>query len=283
MKTLAILKKDMEFNSNLFSLIEALKNIAVAQFKILERKIRSFDRLMLTVESFFALIDTTRLVHPFFNPQGRPQAVVAVTSDSGLLGGLNIQVVNRALYELTQIPGKLIVIGDRGKMYAKENGVPFVAFSGIKDEERYSQAMQVRDYMLNKILDGTYGHLKVVYPRPVSFTVQCIEVASFLPFVPKGSKADSAPRLLPDMILESNPNYIAEYLLYLWIGHKFYEIFGLSRLAELAARFVHLEDSSQKLKDMEKKIKLEYFRVRHEIIDRNMRELFATRLMYAYK
>jgi ATP synthase F1 gamma subunit len=283
MKTLAIIKKDMEFNSSLFSLIEVLKNIAVAQFKILERKIRSFDKFMSTIENFFELIDTNRLVHPFLNPQGRPQAVVAVTSDSGLLGGLNMQVVNRALYELSEIPGKLIVIGERGKMYARENGVSFVAFSGIKDDERYAQAMQVRDYILNKFISGDYGYLKVVYPRPVSFTVQCIEVASVLPYAPAQRNPAQSLGALPDMLLESNPNYIVEYLLYLWIGHKFYEIFGLSRLAELAARFVHLEDSSQRLKDMEKKIKLEYFRVRHELIDRNMRELFATRLMYAYK
>ena len=283
MKTLAVLKKDLEFNSSLFSLIEVLKNIAVAQFKILERKIRSFDKLVLTIESFFDLIDTRRLVHPFLNPQDRPQAVVAVTSDSGLLGGLNMQVVNRALYELSEIPGKLIVIGERGKMHARENGIPFVAFSGIKDDERYAQAMQLRDYILTKFIDGSFGHLKVVFPRPVSFTVQCVEVASFLPYVPQQRTQTQNLGVVSDIILESNPNYVVEYLLYLWIGHKLYEIFGLSRLAELAARFVHLEDSSQRIKDMEKKMKLEYFRVRHEIIDRNMRELFAARLMYAYK
>jgi len=60
-----------------------------------------------------------------------------------------------------------------------------------------------------------------------------------------------------------------------------HEIFGLSRLAEFAARFVHLEESSQKLKDMDGKLQQEYFRVRHELIDRNMRELFSARLLYA--
>ena len=67
----------------------------------------------------------------------------------------------------------------------------------------------------------------------------------------------------------------------LGIGQKFDEIMGLSRLAEFAARFVHLEASSQKLKETDNKTHLEYFRVRHELIDRNMRELFAARLLYA--
>ena len=74
-----------------------------------------------------------------------------------------------------------------------------------------------------------------------------------------------------------------EYLLYLYMGQKLYDIFGLSRLAEFAARFMHLEESSQRLKEMDKKVKLEYFRVRHELIDRNMRELFSARLLFVSK
>ncbi|MGE5197216.1 MAG: hypothetical protein ACM3IL_01765, partial [Deltaproteobacteria bacterium] len=92
--------------------------------------------------------------------------------------------------------------------------------------------------------------------------------------VPKGE-------FIPEVILESRLSDIVEYLIYLWMGQKLYEIFGLSRLAEFAARFVHLEESFQKLKELDTKTRLEYFRVRHELVDRNMRELFAARLSYA--
>ncbi|MBN3039091.1 MAG: F0F1 ATP synthase subunit gamma, partial [Candidatus Omnitrophica bacterium] len=73
-----------------------------------------------------------------------------------------------------------------------------------------------------------------------------------------------------------------EYLIYLLLGQKLYEIFGWSRLAELAARFVHLEESTQKLKELNEKLKLEYFRIRHELVDRNMRELFAARALFSH-
>jgi ATP synthase F1 gamma subunit len=281
MKTLPDIKKDLEFNKGLASLIEVLKNIAVAQFRVMEQKVKIYERFTRTIDSFFELIDPQVVPHPFLRFRDKPQAVVAVTSDGGLLGGLNMQVVNAALLELEKKPGKLIVIGERGKMYARESRVPFVAFTGVKDEDRYAQAMQVRDYLFNKIREGAFGDLIVVYPYPVSFTVQRVEAARFLPFMPSAKPQTLSKDGVFDVILESKIGDVVEYLLYLWVGQRLYEIFGLSRLAEFAARYIHLEESLQKLKEMDNKLKLQYFRVRHELIDRNMRELFSARLLYA--
>jgi len=84
-----------------------------------------------------------------------------------------------------------------------------------------------------------------------------------------------------NVIIESNLSDMIEYLVILYLGQMFYEILGFSRLSELSARFIHLESSSQKLKDIEKQLRLTYFRVRHEIIDKGMREIFAARSVYA--
>lgn len=280
MKMLSEIKKDMEFNKGLSSLIEVLKNIAVSQYRSLERKLTSYVKLLNAIDEFFEFIDIRTADHPFLRPVNRQQMVVAVTSDSGLLGGLNMQVVYTALLQLEEIPGRLIVIGERGRVYAREAKVSFIAFSGIKEEERYSQAIQLRNFLIEKFEESPYGYLKVVYPRPLSFTVQKVEIVSFLPFVPSSTKREFST-ITSDVIYESHPADVAEYLIFLWMGQKLYEIFGLSRLAEFAARFVHLEESSHKLEDMNKSLSREYFRIRHEIIDRDMREVYATRLLYA--
>lgn len=281
MKTLAALKKDLEFNKGLSSLIEVLKNIAVAQYRIMEQKVKSFGVLIDAVSAFAGIIDVKSVQHPYVNPQNRPQAVIAVTSDSGLLGGLNMQVVGAAVGELNKAPGQLVIVGERGKLYAADSGASFVAFPGITEEGRFAQAMQVRDYCLSRVLKGSWGALKVVYPRPVSFTVQRVEMVSFLPFGLPVAQAAAQRSGRPGMIFESESADILEYLVYLWVGQRLFEIFGLSRLAEYAARYVHLEESLQKLREMDGKLKLQYFKARHELIDRNMRELFSARLLYA--
>jgi ATP synthase F1 gamma subunit len=284
MQTMAVIKKDMEFNQGLSSLIEVLKNIAVSQYRSLEHKFGGFDKFMQAVESYFEFIDFSAVRHPFLTPVNKTQVIVVVTSDGGLLGGLNMQVVSRALAELENNPGQLVVIGERGKMYARESGVPFVAFPGIKDEDRLPQAFQLRDYLFRNALGGKFGLLKVVYPHPVSFTVQRVETVTFFPFLPEflATKQPDLNRasVMQNVIFESKLSDIVEYLVYLWMGQRLYDIFGLSRLSEFAARYVHLEDSLRRLKEMDGKLKLQYFRVRHEIIDQSMRELFSARLLY---
>lgn len=281
MKALASIKKDLEFNRQLSSLIEVLKNISASQFRAAEQRMRSRKAFFLQAESFLDLYDTNTIRHPLLRQVYNQQAVIAVTSDSGLLGGLNAQVVESALNELRQAPGKLIVVGERGKVYAKEAGSSFVSFSGIKEEESFAQAAQLRDYCLNRVLGGAFGALKVVYPHPFSFTSQRPKVISLLPFAAAQSQPHQPKIGLSRVILESDIGEIVEYLVYIWMAQKLDEVFGLSRLAEFAARFIHLEESSERLKQMDAKMRLEYFRARHEFIDRDMRELFSARFLYS--
>ena len=122
MKTVSALKKDLEFNGGLFSLIEVLKTIAVSQYRSLEHRLKTYEAFLKTIENFFRFFDVNSIDHPFLVPQQKTQIILAITSDTGLLGGLNAQVVGNAIRELSKIPGKLVVVGERGKIYAREAG-----------------------------------------------------------------------------------------------------------------------------------------------------------------
>lgn len=281
----------MEVNAGLSLLIETLKTIAISQYYAAQKKriqLGVFTKFFRSVESFVEDINLDGINHFFTNPQGRAQAIVAITSDAGFLGGLNMKVVNAALQEAGKmhpsgiLPTTIIIVGERGKMYVRGTGFPAVSFPGIQDEERYSQAGQLRDYIYQKALAGEFGTVKVVYPRTVSLGVQSIEMVSFLPFQPANVK-QAAPDVRTNMILESRPEDIIEYLVYLWMGMKLYDIFELSRLAEFSARYFHLEESGEKLKEEDKKTKLQYFRIRHELADRAIRELVAGRFVRGKK
>ena len=174
------------------------------------------------------------------------------------------------------MPTTIIVVGERGKMYVQGSGCRLVSFPGIQDEERRAQSMQLRDYLMERTLAGEFDTVKVVYPRAVTFGVQRIKMVSFLPFETEAAMKAS-PGSFPELILESRMSDILEYLVYLWMGEMLYTIFGFSRLAEFSARYVHLDESEEKLKEEQKKVRLEYFRIRHELADRALRELISGR------
>jgi len=279
MKLLSQIKKDMEFNQNLSSLIEVLKEIAIAQYHTMEKKLKSYDKLFSILESFFEIIpaELDEMQHPLLNLGNRPLGVIAVTSDTGLLGALNMQVMNLALREVETNKAKLIIIGEKGKIYAQESNTAFASFPGVQDENRFAQAIQLRDYIVGEELARRLGPLKIIYPYAASIMNQRIQTVQLLPFS-KPKKAQSY--FSSEMVIESPIESIVGYLVYLFLGQTFYDIFGDSRLAEMAARFIHLEESGHKLEDLEKGLRLQYFRQKHELIDRNMRELFAARLAF---
>ena len=154
MAALPKIKKDMEFYRSLFSLLKVLKGIAVAQFHILERKIKSFDKFSYTVESFLEGIDISEISHPFLNPTTKAQAVIAITSDPGLLGGLNMQVMKLAFEELESQDDILMIVGEKGKVYAQEEHIPYKGFPGIKEEIRLDLALTIRDYVRVSLLNS---------------------------------------------------------------------------------------------------------------------------------
>lgn len=277
------LKQEMQFNTQLSGLLDALKSIAAQQFQMLEKKFRTNTTFFEAVQTLLGTFDVEHLSHPFTRTDG-PVGVIAVTSDSGLLGGLNQQVIVTALREYRRNRGEMMVVGERGIAYLRETGVGCHAFSGNLESGREALASQVRDYALNRVLGEQVGALSIVYPRAYSFTVQRVELIRVLP-VAEWFRSSQIPRGIRQgpLIMESPLYGVVEYLVWLWLGEKLVEVLGMSRLAELAARSIHLEGSSQELRRVGRTLRMRYFRARRELIDRNMRELSAARSIYANK
>lgn len=281
MKLLAQIKKDIDFNRNLYNLVEVLKEVAISQYHTLEKKMKSFEKIFVNIETLFSMIDIKSSAHPLINTGNRTPAVIAITSDAGLLGGLNMQVMNLAIKEMEENKAALIIIGEKGQVYAaSENILDFTAFPGIRDETRFSQAQELRDYIIQEELKEKLGAVKIIYPFAISAIAQKVHSFMLIPFAKPAAQAQSATIPLDEIIMESNLEDIVGYLAYSYLGHKLNEIFGFSRLAELSARFSHLENSKSKIEEQNKILRLQYFRQRHELIDKNIREIFATKLAF---
>lgn len=274
------LKKDIQFNNNLCSILGTLKSVSILQFRTLEQRLKVFEPFENSLADFFSSIDLERIKHPFLGSSQGRLAVVAVTSDRGLLGGLNTRVVNGALGILKERGGVLVVVGEQGRSYAQHCKVSFTSYPGILDDSRYAQAYELRDYLFTQLQEGHFEGIQVVFPRALSLVNYRIEVASLLPMA--GLKQEKTETMdMSQFIFESSAVSVLEYLAFVWVGQRIGDIFGMSRLAEMGARFTHLEDATQKIQELNQKLRLQYFKFRHEVIDQSMRELFAARALYA--
>lgn len=284
MPSITTIKNEREFYRDFHSLINVLKTIAISQFHALERRMQTYEELIETVESFFDLMDVGSVGHPFVRPkEDAPLGIVAVTSDRGLLGGLNYRVMTAAFSYMHGPQNQLVIVGQEGQKFVHGLNVFFKGFEAGEDEDRYLRALELRDYLMDEVLSGRMGPVKVIYPFASSIQVQKVMELDLLPCTmwPRQGERASGGALEEDVLLESYPSHLVEYLVYLLMGQRLFEILQFARLAEYAARTAHLEESSEKIKAIDKKLQLKYFRARHEVIDQQMRELFTARALYA--
>ena len=216
--------------------------------------------------------------------------VIAVTSDSGFMGGLNAGVVDAALSaqgDLSNERVQLVVIGEKGAAKFADVGRSFKFFRGISDETRYEQAIEMTDYVTKEVLERRIGRLVMVHPKPLSFSQQVIRTINVLPCadlfdraaasqVPETAAEKGVLSKARRVIVESSFSDMVEYLARTWVAAKLYEVFEDSKLAEYGARAIHLEGSRQKLEKEQKKLQSRFFRASHEKIDKGMRESFSS-------
>lgn len=282
MPYLSEIKKEMEFYDDFAALTETLKNLALFRFHTFQKELKLFELFPEVLGSFFNMIDIKNLNHPFLQEkEGGTLGVVAVTSDTGLLGGLNNRVMNVAIGFMKDRDAKIIIVGRQGQKYVQGMNIPVATFPGVEEEKRASQAIQLRNYIIKELAHGNLHSVKIVYPHAFSLTSQKIEALTLLPFSERLKDTSEVTKSYSPILFESSPSDLVEYLGYLWIGQRIYEAFGLSHLAEYAARYIHLEESIDRIKEDIKKLKLKYFKIRHEIIDQQMRELSAAKAILA--
>lgn len=279
MSSLSEAKKALQFNREFVQLVAILKGIAASQFQTLARQRKKFEAFINSFEGFFQIMDLADTPSPFVRSQSDVTGVVMVTSDEGFMGGLNAKVITKALEAVGSGPRELIVIGGRGADTLKDLKLACKVFPGVIYEKRYEAAIEIKDFIVDQVVKGKFGKVIVTYPRPISLMVQKPAVIGLLPCTELFEKR---PQLLSDperLFVESQTEGIIQYLVGTWITHRLFDIFEESKLAELAARTTHLEQSHDRLVEQGKVLRHRYFRCRRELIDKGMRETFAAILL----
>jgi len=285
----AKLRKEVSFNKLMGTIINVLKGVAATEYSHLQSNRSNFDLFETQIRDFLKVIRLGDFQHPFLGAPASPSNIVLITSDTGFLGKLNISVVNTALEQYSS--GDLLtVIGRQGSRYVEEKGIEFISFPGIDDNISYSEILKLRDHILGVFLEKE-GKTIIVYPHFVSFSVQKTQQFQLLPCRFLFSEGEKKPTIDIDpeeavvaalfsqeeVIVEPSLKRVVERLVKTWITQLINSIFWESKLSEWAARVMHLEKSSTEIKNYNKILRLQYFRLLHEISDKSTREIFASR------
>ncbi|MFT7538289.1 MAG: ATP synthase F1 gamma subunit [Lysobacterales bacterium] len=261
-------------------LIQTLKDIADSKYYTLLSEKEKLRRFGETFVEFFRLISLTEVSHPLIKNDNKKMGILVISGEGSFLGKFNSSIFlqvekTREKHE----DHKIIGVGEKSMMRYEHEEPNLKVFSGYEKVGLYEMAVQIKDYLVDEIVNDRLGRVSVVYSWPKTSDIQKPRTVPLLPCADIVSKQVKFVDEFENVIEESNPKEIIGMLSNIWVTSRIYEILMDVMIASAAAQAAFLDDSVDKMKKEEVKARAAYRKAKKSDIDKSLREIFSARLI----
>ncbi len=207
--------------------------------------------------------------------------LVMITSNRGLCGAFNTNVVKRTLQCITEQyadaykAGKLdiIAIGKKGadQLRAKNYKVA-ASHHHLFDKLNFEQATQLADQIINDFVQGKYGIIKLIYNQFKNAALQELSEEFMLPVLPDTTLVDKYEPA-PDYIYEPSEEEILNQMIPYSLRVQFYRALLESNAAEHGARMTAMHKATDNATELIRDLELTYNKARQAAITNEILEI----------
>ncbi len=266
--------------------IEAVRDSARVIERASAANINRFRRIASNLGNYISTLERmtrelameAELAHPLFleKPSPGPTAVVVVTSDRGLAGRYNREVLDLAV-SLPIENRAFIVVGAKGKEAFDRAGRAYVQhFPGLSDDPTEREVEPLGKLLISGFMENRFGAILIVYSHFVSIAVSDPTVEVFLPFSER-PLLRGIERVGKLPIFEPNAHSIVNYLIDEYINLELYRIAIDSKLSELSSRTAAAGAAAERADDAARRLRRDFQKMRRARITKSIAELFASR------
>ena len=198
---------------------------------------------------------------------------IVVTSDRGLAGSFNTNVLKKAQQEIDEI-GKqkvdLFCIGKKAIDHFKRRDYNIVQ-SHIEfwNDLDFPHAMKMSEGIISHFINGEVDEIHVVYNEFVNIATQSIQSERLLPL-----EYDDKDRIAHvDRLYEPSKEKLVRSLIPRHLNIQMWKYLLESYASEQAARMVAMENATDNAEDMIKDLSLEFNKARQASITKEMLEI----------
>jgi len=199
--------------------------------------------------------------------------IVAITSNRGLCGGFNsnvIKEVNRIVdSKYTGKEVSLLTIGKKGNDILKKNFDIYKNESEVYDDLNFGNVAVIAEDLMKQFEEGAYDRIELVYNRFKNAATQILTEEQFLPIVP----ADSESVTSADYIFEPNKADIVEGLIPKSLKMQLYKAIRDSFAAEHGARMTAMHKATDNATELRDDLLLIYNKARQASITNEILEI----------
>ena len=220
-------------------------------------------------------------VHPFMEKNAaKDHGFIVVTTDKGLCGGLNTNVLRLVANKLRdlQAEGKAaqaVAVGNKGLGFLNRSGVKVVSHATqLGDTPHLDKLIGPVKVLLDAYVNGEIHAVHLCYTRFVNTMKQEAVVEQLLPLSPDALKLQEGQRSW-DYIYEPDASTVIDELLLRYIEALVYQSVAESMASEQSARMVAMKAATDNAGSVINELKLVYNKTRQAAITKELSEIVA--------
>lgn len=273
-------KTKIKLTSNTLKITNAMNLISTSKYRkalsLLDTTKPYFLRILEVMKDAIQDIDSRDLV--YFDvrekKKERKEVALVITSDKGLAGGYNINIIRFAEQNLKD-NSFFVMIGKTGQKYFLDHHRPILESFYIRGKSPTVQdAEDIADFIHMQFLESRIDEISVIYTKLFSSVkmVPCLQK-----LLPLSSDIFERDEKTSKLKLSYNPssNEIFSHLVPKYLSGVIYGALVESYASEQASRMQAMESASRNARDMLGDLSLQYNRARQQIITQEMNEIVS--------
>ncbi|MEI8388590.1 MAG: ATP synthase F1 subunit gamma [bacterium] len=300
MANLKLIKTRIKSVKNTQKITQAMKMVAAAKVKKAENQVkssrpfsnelaRSFTKLIAAKPE----IDKEKVTslnpldnYPELLKQRKLETVglMVITSDKGLAGAYNANVVRKAVSRVREILReglnvKLFIVGTKGvqalKKYNIETIKTYTKLPAIATPGGCSViAEDLAESYVNKEIDKI-EIITTHFKSTLSYQVQLWQLLPVIIAPEKGSEEKEQQKIEPEMLFEPNIETVLQKIVPLYFTNRIFQAMTEASASELAARMQAMSAATNNARDMIKILTIDYNKARQASITQELLEVVS--------
>ncbi len=274
---------------NTKKITKAMEMVAASKMRKAQERMRAARPYAEKIRSLAANLSTAtpEYKHPFMrvNDGAKVAGFILVTTDKGLCGGLNTNVLRAVTTQLKELDGRgikseAVAIGNKGLGFLNRIGVKVVSHAThLGDKPHLDKLIGPIKVLLDAYAEGKLSAVYLCYTRFINTMKQEPVVQQLLPLSASAMAVDTAAVGAGthswDYIYEPDAETVIDELLVRYTEALVYQAVAENMASEHSSRMVAMKSATENAGSVIGELKLIYNRTRQAAITKELSEIVA--------
>lgn len=282
MPTLQEIKSRIRSVKSTRQITKAMEMVAAAKLRRAQAaatEARPYANSMSDMLKSLAEASTGDIAHPYFEAREiKKRTLVLVTSDKGLCGSFNTNLIRKAQHWLGQFSASevdIVLIGRKGADYFRRRDYPIVAnYHDWGGQLNYATARRIVSFLTGRFLARETDSIHLIYPRFVSTAVSKIVNDIYLP-IKKPARDSAQPGSTKQYIFEPGPEEIYSELMSSYVLTTMVTVLLDSFASEHGSRMIAMSAATKNAGELIDNLTLTYNKARQTKITTELLEIVS--------